>query len=383
MTTSSSSTLEFALHELKHLLPTQGPLKDFIHHNTLHAFQHLPFHKGIEHCSRLTGSKVYMSKSEYLQRLQNGDIDSSLLNQELGRYNLQQKLQDIIDTPLEKNISLLRSLWKSHFQFDIDGKTHPFLFRILCGYLDQGISVWKFPAHNQGFLYTLRELDKNSFISLLPYGTSRARQLLQSSNTTAADVLRCIVGNETLHGHYVFDQQFSHPGWSGLVSVLEDQSESLIEAKKISLIDLVLFELILELDVLDFTFGSQRKTLDQIYKGPSLKEILTPRDSKNEFLVLKAWHEAFEKTYYNTALRALQAAPPFAAVNDPQFQAVFCIDDRECSLRRYIEQLHPQAETFGTPGFFGVEFFYQPENSFHVTKLCPAPVTPKYLIKQT
>ncbi|MBY0385028.1 DUF2309 domain-containing protein, partial [bacterium] len=32
---------------------------------------------------------------------------------------------------------------------------------------------------------------------------------------------------------------------------------------------------------------------------------------------------------------------------------------------------------------FGVEFFYQPENSFHVTKLCPAPVTPTYLIKQT
>jgi uncharacterized protein YbcC (UPF0753/DUF2309 family) len=64
------------------------------------------------------------------------------------------------------------------------------------------------------------------------------------------------------------------------------------------------------------------------------------------------------------------------------FQAMFCIDDRACSLRRYLEKHDPACETFGTPGFFGVEFFFQPDHGKFYTKLCPAPITPKYLIKE-
>lgn len=33
-------------------------------------------------------------------------------------------------------------------------------------------------------------------------------------------------------------------------------------------------------------------------------------------------------------------------------------------------------------GIFTVEFFFQPEDGKFYTKLCPAPVTPKYLIKE-
>jgi uncharacterized protein YbcC (UPF0753/DUF2309 family) len=66
----------------------------------------------------------------------------------------------------------------------------------------------------------------------------------------------------------------------------------------------------------------------------------------------------------------------------PRFQAVLCIDDRECSFRRYLENLAPDCETFGTPGFFGVEFYFQPGGGKFFTKVCPAPVTPKYLIRE-
>ncbi len=41
----SGFDLNRAIDSVSHWLPTQGPLKDFIHHNTLHAVQHLPFHE--------------------------------------------------------------------------------------------------------------------------------------------------------------------------------------------------------------------------------------------------------------------------------------------------------------------------------------------------
>ena len=40
--------IERALARARGVLPDQGPIGVFIHHNTLHAFQHLPFHEGVQ-----------------------------------------------------------------------------------------------------------------------------------------------------------------------------------------------------------------------------------------------------------------------------------------------------------------------------------------------
>lgn len=45
--------LNVSIDHISHWLPVQGPIKDFIHHNTLHAVQHYPFHRGQSDSARL------------------------------------------------------------------------------------------------------------------------------------------------------------------------------------------------------------------------------------------------------------------------------------------------------------------------------------------
>lgn len=194
-----------------------------------------------------------------------------------------------------------------------------------------------------------------------------------------------MIGDESLYEHYLFDQQFIHPGWSGIVSVLEDQPQSLLDQKKITLHDFIVLELLLEIDALDKKLGEHWAPLGHVIKHKPVelfsKVTLTELDE-----VYALWQEAFEWSYYDQVLAVIklnsQYKSNFEKKSDISFQALFCIDDRECSLRRYVEKIDKSCKTYGTPGFFNVEFYFQPEHGKFYTKLCPAPVNPKFLIRE-
>ncbi len=376
------------LHELKHYLPAQAPLKDFIHHNTLHAFQQLPFHKGIRRASEILGYKVSLSLSEFRNLYSEGriaeDVLERIITKRRGRDQLiwwkEKVLTEIFEPAALPRIGSLRSNWKRLFKIDLDSLVQPTLFRILCAYLDQGISIWNFPIERQDFLGAIKEMEQNSFNSF--FRNKRARNLLLNTSCEISDLLMTVVGEESLYEHYLFDQQFAHQGWSGMVSAIEDQPSTLLNPKELSFHDLVAFELLLEIDALDTHFGETWSPLAlKLKERPTDLFGEVPDTELNEALTI--WQEAFEWTYYDQVLSGIQIKKQEKkSIASKNFQAMFCIDDRECSLRRYLEKSDPSCETYGTPGFFGVEFFYQPVDGQFYTKVCPAPVTPKYLIKE-
>jgi uncharacterized protein len=390
MKTNSSSFNEHeVIHELKHYLPAQAPLKDFIHHNTLHAFQKLSFKDGVRSASEILGYRSSLSLSDFRLQYEQGTIKPEVLDrliiEKKGEANLAEWRKKVLTHEYENNtlprISALRANWKKLYRIDLDSLVQPILFRILCSYLDQGISVWNFPIREKTFLASLREMESNSFTSF--FRRARAKKLLVESTCEIADLLKILIGDESLYERYLFDQQFSHQGWSGMVSTIEDQPHTILDSRKLSMHDLIVFELLLEIDALDYEFGKNWQPLTtRLIEKPI--NLFDPVPEQEMHEVLFIWQEAFEWSYHDQVLAGIvQQKNPAKQYTSKSFQALLCIDDRECSFRRYIEEFDQNSETFGTPGFFSVEFYYQPEGGKFYTKLCPAPVTPKYLIKGT
>ncbi len=396
---------EHVLHELKHFLPSQQALKDFIHHNSLHAFQHMKFYDAIFKASKIFGFQVHLQLPEYRALYKTGRIREDILQKLVAAKagNAKEWLDRLVnkeyDTINHPRIGQLRKHWKDVYQIDLDNKVHPLLFRILCGFLDQGIAVAGFPYVNKSFTESIKELEQNSFVSF--FKTKTVKQKFLSGNYSITGLLQTIVGKEEYFEQYLFDQHFAHHGWSGFVSAVEDNPHTLLDNKKISFKELVEFELLMELDALNHAFGHKWRPLANDVKVPPLDLFAdVPKTEVAE--VIQLWQEGFEWSYYDSVLKGiLLAAPPehseikkpFAiggsiphpleGLRELSLQAIFCIDEREDSIRRHIEAVDKKAETFGAPGFFGVEFYFQQQGSKFYDKLCPAPVTPKYLIKES
>ena len=83
---NEAASLAHALEHAGHLMPAQGPLSVFIHHNTLHAFEHLPFHEAVTTASRLYETEPYFTEARFRDLYAAGRITDADLDGVLERW---------------------------------------------------------------------------------------------------------------------------------------------------------------------------------------------------------------------------------------------------------------------------------------------------------
>jgi uncharacterized protein YbcC (UPF0753/DUF2309 family) len=102
--------LSEVIEHASHLLPAQGPITVFIHHNTLHAFEDLPFHEAVKKGAHVFGCQPYLSEDRYREALRRGRIRFAEL-QEVLEQDLGDRAREQIPcfgTRLELRLALLQ-----------------------------------------------------------------------------------------------------------------------------------------------------------------------------------------------------------------------------------------------------------------------------------
>lgn len=190
--------LRGAVEHAAHLLPAQGPIGVFVHHNTLHAFEHLPFEEAVVQAWQLFGAEPYMSEAAYRSELVRGriqlvDVDAvldlepdSVIFARLSRSSLRRAMitpgvrefdaATIIwraeqgDLAKDFRRPALRALFEACFARavaheeepvparPVDEVIHPWLIRLCSVFLDQGTAYWPMPNRDKGFYESVRTL---------------------------------------------------------------------------------------------------------------------------------------------------------------------------------------------------------------------------------
>ncbi|WP_255702458.1 putative inorganic carbon transporter subunit DabA [Fulvivirga ulvae] len=270
----------------------------------------------------------------------------------------------------------MRIQWEKQYKINPDESVHPLLFSLLTEYLDQDVSLQA--SAGKEFLMFVKEVEQNEQGRI--FKSSRPRKLLVEGQCNIGDLLKILVEDQALFEQYLFCQQFSHPGWSGMVSAIEHQPDKLPDGKNITLHDLICLELLLEIDALDHKFGEAWEPLG-VGAGYLADPLLQTGPLTEPEEVLLLWQEAFEWSCFDNVVKSI-LQPPTQKSDPKRFQVMFCMNDKEYSLKNCIEQIRPDIETFDTPGYFGVEFYFKPEQSKYYTRACPSRTTPGYLIRE-
>ncbi|KPK15837.1 MAG: hypothetical protein AMJ62_08275 [Myxococcales bacterium SG8_38] len=315
------------------------------------------------------------------------------------------------------------------FGVDTDDLVHPLLIRFCAAFVDQGIAYWQMPKREQGLLRAFRALygvgsgPMDPWMKGLSEELRRQQDLGWDAEATVHWALAELEIPKSDWQAYIEATLLSLRGWAGMIHQLEIRPDTApVHPPPARLADYLALQLMLDLQAARFEL--HRCTDDQT----SLSEIrwrlakMAPQPELDLELVYEAFIAAqlagvgpAEMTSTNEARRWIDEVRAFdsnerrrvlhlayerrhrigvldgilghcrlsrAPVSKASFQAVFCIDDREESLRRHLEELRPDVDTYGYAGFFGIAMAYQGLEDIRPRPLCPVAVRPSHYVTE-
>ncbi len=331
----------------------------------------------------------FLPLSFYQEKYGRGEISRKILQHEIEVISQGKWSSEEVDKALfqytqevclpENTFRPLHKKLKQELGQSLTELTDPILVRLLASYYDQGLSYWKMPGTDKNFKDCVLELSLNTFCPLVPLKTKIIKQFKSMSSYEIIDfILDKLFSDQKLKELYLEESLLSLRGWSGMINVLALNPELNRKKRSASLDDYVAVRLMIEYCWCQtYNFKKKLALKDFPLEFLDKKELI----DDNTWMAYRIWHESYEKSYHLHKLKEITANISQPKTEDFQIQAFFCIDDRGCGVRRNLEQLNPRIETFGTPGHFGLDFYFQEKSDRFPIKHCPAPIKTQRLVE--
>lgn len=321
---------------------------------------------------------------------------------------------------------------------DTDQLVNELLIRLSAGLTDQGLARWPLPGRRHGLLHAFCQIfgvfgdPPDRWLRGLREEIDRKTSPRVSSLEWIHESLTALGVDEQEWEPFLRDTLLALRGWAGMIRQVALRSDKVVHTiESDSLLDYLAIRLLLERFALDFVARrslpgyagdlaklrqhlrdvgrfNARETRHQnvdvrAFAVFQLAQFMSwlPRDlyrlSHSQWALLvgeieafdnferrRIYQHAYERRYRIETLDAIavSAAQPKSRSESIRFQAIFCIDEREESFRRHLEEVSPDVETFGAAGFYGVAMYYRGVADAHYMPLCPIVALPQHWVME-
>jgi uncharacterized protein YbcC (UPF0753/DUF2309 family) len=305
----------------------------------------------------------------------------------------------------------------------VDDVVHPLLIRLSAAFFDQGVAHWTLPERDRGFLHASRVLLASAGTPE-PTGLFGLRREMRDQLARATPALEVVVDKLTTLAvpEDAWDARIEAelralPGFAGMMRILENNPGlapfhvlpcSLVEFLAVRLTLVAIADAnhhegkgrgvgssterdaqgrVRALVVTDVAELLCLSALDIFrFDDDTFTAFLDEIDACDDVERRRLFQLAYERRHEESVLAPLvlhrQHVDPKRPQPRPRAQVMFCIDEREESTRRHLEELAPDVETFGAAGFFGVAMHFTGLDDPHGAPLCPVIVTPQHAIRE-